>query len=79
MYGDGGERTLKMFQGDDHALTGSAREVDELVCGFVVRCAGVGVESGEEGLLRETLVGNGRERVEVMRRGGDLRGAENAE
>ena len=49
-YGEGGDRELKLFEGDDHALTGNSREAEEQLCDFIMRCAGVEIlGGGEEG------------------------------
>jgi len=74
MYGGGGERELKLFEGDDHALTRNSLEAEQWIGGFVLRCAGLDPEGGKEGLA-EKLVGE-EEKVGLMERGGDLRGGE---
>ncbi|KAL8916344.1 MAG: hypothetical protein Q9208_008568 [Pyrenodesmia sp. 3 TL-2023] len=77
-YGKGkGERELVMFEGDDHALTGHAREAEERLCRFVMRCAGVkGEDEGD--VVKGEVVGMG-ERVKLMEKGGDLDGEESVE
>jgi hypothetical protein len=77
MYGVKGDRSLKLFDGDDHALTKNSGEAERLIGEFVLKCAGLGVGVGEEEVLDEKLVGE-KEKVELMRRGGDLRGDESA-
>ncbi|EUC27907.1 hypothetical protein COCCADRAFT_41485 [Bipolaris zeicola 26-R-13] len=62
---------LRLFEGDDHALTGCAREAERVVAGFALECAGVGVRGNERG-MGEAMVGE-EERVELMWKGGDLR------
>ena len=74
MYGDGGERELKLFEGGDHALTRNSLEAEQWIGGFVLRCAGLDPEGEKEGLA-EKLVGED-EKVGLMERGGDLRGGE---
>ena len=74
MYGDGGERELKLFEGDGHALTRNSLEAEQWIGGFVLRCAGLDPEGGK-GELAEKLVGE-EEKVGLMERGGDLRGGE---
>ncbi|KAJ9149330.1 Alpha/beta-hydrolase [Pleurostoma richardsiae] len=82
MYGgssQGGSRRLRLFEGDDHALSRNAREVERMLCEFVAECAGVRVEEEEEKrVVGVELVEDG-ERRELMRRGGDLRGPEEVE
>lgn len=77
-YGTKGERTIRLFQGDDHALTRCSGEAEELLCEFIVRLAGVDVADGEREVMREVLVG-GQQKVDLMREGGDLRGDEQIE
>lgn len=52
-------------------LTGSSREVERIVGEFVLGCAGLDPRPNGEG-LNEVLVGE-QEKVELMRRRGDLR------
>jgi len=78
-YGKEGRRELRLFEGDDHALTRNSEEAERCIAGFVLERAGVDVEGVEKrGVLEKTLVG-GREKVELMREGGDLRGGERVE
>ncbi|CAE7023363.1 hypothetical protein CFE70_003284 [Pyrenophora teres f. teres 0-1] len=71
MYGTKGDRELKLFNGDDHALTRNALEAEQLIGGFILRCAGLDPHANAHD-LSERLVGD-EERVELMRKGGDLR------
>ncbi|KAL8893479.1 MAG: hypothetical protein Q9192_005219 [Flavoplaca navasiana] len=77
-YGEGGERELRVFEGDDHALRGNAKVAEEMLCWFVMRCAGVEGQRGGGELVGEDVVGDG-ERMELMGKGGDLRGKESVE
>lgn len=75
-----GEKTLKMFEGDDHALTRNAKEAEGLICEFIIRCAGASVTKSEEEAMHNTLIGGSKkEKVEVMQKGGDLRGQESVD
>lgn len=47
LYGPGGDRSLRMYEGDDHALTRNAAEAEETLCRFIVKCASVDIEAGE--------------------------------
>jgi hypothetical protein len=58
MYGTEGEREISSFKGDDHALTSNSLEAEQLIGGFVLRCAGSKPNSSDE---------------VVMKKGGDLR------
>jgi hypothetical protein len=72
MYGEMGDRQLKLFDGDDHALTKNALQAEIAIGEFVMKCAGVSLEDGDSALLKAEAVGDD-ERVEVMRQGGDLK------
>lgn len=69
---------MVMFEGDDHALSRDARKVEEMMAGFIVRCAGgtVGDGDGDEEVVRADVLRGKDERADVMRKGGDLRGQE---
>ena len=77
-YGDEGERELKLFEGDDHTLTRNSREAEERLCDFIMRCAGVEIRGEERKVVRSELVDEG-DRVELMQKGGDLKGDESIE
>lgn len=77
-YGENGDRYLHLFPGDDHALTRNSLEAEQLIGGFILKCAGIKPEKGDEGALAEKLVQDG-EKVELMKRGGDLRRNESVE
>jgi hypothetical protein len=77
MYGSQGHRELKLFDRDDHALTRNSLEAEQLIGGFILRCAGLDPQKDAEGLA-EKLVGD-EEKVELMKKGGDLRRNESVE
>ena len=78
-YGRKGDRTIKLFDNDNHALTNNSLAAEELLCDFIAKCAGVKVDSDEqEHVVRQPLV-EGKQKAEVMERGGDLRGKEQIE
>ena len=77
-YGTKGERELKLFDGDDHALTRNAKEAEIRLCDFVMKCAGVDIGSVEQDMVREELIGD-EDRVALMKKGGDLKGGEKVE
>ncbi|KAF2257451.1 alpha/beta-hydrolase [Trematosphaeria pertusa] len=74
-YGPRGDRELKLFNGDDHALRRNSLEAERLIGGFILKCAGI---SERDAALAEKLVGDD-EKVELMKRGGDLRRNESVE
>lgn len=78
MYGTKGERELKLFDGDDHALTHNSLKAEEMLCSFIMKCAGAEIGDGESKIMKEDLVGDG-DRADLMRRGGDLKGQESIE
>lgn len=77
-YGPKGDRVLKLFNGDDHALTRNSLEAEQLIGEFILRCVGLERGKQDEGVLAEKLVGD-EEKVELMRKGGDLRRNESVE
>ncbi|KIX99269.1 uncharacterized protein Z520_04845 [Fonsecaea multimorphosa CBS 102226] len=73
-YGRKGDRQLKLFENDDHALTRNALEAEELLCDFIANCLGLEIANDEqERVIQKPLV-DGGERVELMKKGGDLEG-----
>ena len=63
---------LKLFDGDDHALTNNSAKAEAMLCAFIVRCAGVEICENEDSvILRKCLVA-GEERVRLMEEAGDL-------
>jgi hypothetical protein len=72
MYGSNGSRTLKLFEGDDHALTRHASEAEELLCNFIANCAGLRIGDGEKEAIEKILV-HEDDRLKLMRQSGDLR------
>jgi hypothetical protein len=79
MYGGKGERRLELFGGDDHALSRNARKAEGMLCEFIVACAGLEV-GGEEwdSIVNQDLVDDG-ERIDLMKKGGDLREPESTQ
>ena len=67
-----------LFDGDDHALTKSAKKVDEMLAEFIVDVAGGSVDSARE-VLDSEILGGKDERIDMMKKGGDLRGPEQVE
>lgn len=47
-YGPAGDRRIHLFEGDDHALTRNAAEAEDMLCRFVMKCAGMEIESVED-------------------------------
>ena len=75
MYGCG-DRTLEVFEGDNHSLSGNAERAEEMLCEFVARCAGVRVGEQERREVVAAELVEGGERHELMEKGGDLRAPE---
>ena len=78
-YGHGmkdGDRKLKLFEGDDHALTKNSLKAEELLCDFIMRCAGVDIAGEEKKEVVQKPLIQGKDRIEKMKQGGDLRGNE---
>ena len=77
-YGSKGERTIRLSDGDDHALTRNSQKAEELLCNFITRCAKTPVSDAEKAILGERLVST-EDKVKLMKRGGDLRGEESVD
>ncbi|KAL9103374.1 MAG: hypothetical protein Q9163_001586 [Psora crenata] len=73
-----GERTIRLFKGDDHALTRNSLQAEELLCEFIIRCAGQHVDDDEKAIIKDGLVPAG-DKVDLMHKGGDLRGSESVD
>lgn len=69
---------LVLFDNDDHALSRNARVAEEQAAQFVVSCAEERVEDGEAEFVAEEVI-SGKDRVDLMRAGKDLRGKESVE
>jgi hypothetical protein len=48
VYGPTGDRAIHLFEGDDHALTKSTAQAEEMLCRFVMKCAGMEIETVED-------------------------------
>ena len=71
-YGSKGDRYLHLFPNDDHALTRNSLEAEQLIGGFILKCAGIKAVGADEEVLAKKLVKDD-EKVELMEKGGDLR------
>ena len=78
MYGSKGRRKVHYFEGDDHALTKSSVEAEKMLCEFIAGVAGSKIGDTEGEMVDKSLVDD-RDKVEVMKKGGDLKGAESIE
>ncbi|KAL9121067.1 MAG: hypothetical protein Q9187_002372 [Circinaria calcarea] len=78
MYGPAGQRTIKLFENDNHALTENSLEAEELLCNFIMKCAGVDIDAAERQVISKPLM-TSKDKVGYMERGGDLRGAESVD
>lgn len=79
MYGRGEHKKMELFDHDDHALTGNSKVAEQLLCEFIMKCAGVEIgEDENKGVIQRTLA-SAEEKVEKMKQGGDLRGGESVE
>lgn len=75
MYGPKGDRKVHYFEGDDHALTMNSADAERMMCEFIASIAGVKMGNAEKEIVGKTLVDDS-DKIEKMRRGGDLRGPE---
>lgn len=78
MYGSKGQRKVHYFEGDDHALTRNSAEAESMLCEFIADIAGLRIGDTEREMVNKSLVDDG-EKVEMMKKGGDLKGAESIE
>ena len=78
-YGNKGERTLKLFEGDDHALWKSSLEAEGLLCKFIAKCLGAAIKADELAAIVGKPLVVGQEKVKLMEQAGDLRGTESVE
>lgn len=74
-YGTKGDRKIHLFEGDDHALTQNSLKAEVMLCDFIMKQAGVDIQDGEKAVVKEQLV-SAEEKIELMKKGGDLRGDE---
>ncbi|KAK4691830.1 hypothetical protein P7C71_g5258, partial [Lecanoromycetidae sp. Uapishka_2] len=74
-YGEAGDKELKLFEGDDHNLTDSSREAVEMLCDFVMKCAGAKTGAARSKLVQKGFVGD-RGRLYLRENGVDLEEAE---
>jgi hypothetical protein len=63
---------LKLFDGDDHALTNNSAKAEAMLCAFVMRCAGVEVSENEDSVVLRTCLVAQEERVKLMQEACDL-------
>ena len=63
---------LKLFDGDDHALTENSAMAEAMLCAFAIRCAGVDISEDEDLVVLRTCLVAKEERVRLMEEAGDL-------
>jgi pimeloyl-ACP methyl ester carboxylesterase len=74
-----GSRHLRLFDGDNHALSINAPVAETMLLEFIAHCAGLQFDGPEEkAVVDKELVEDG-ERLELMRSGGDLRPPESVQ
>jgi dipeptidyl aminopeptidase/acylaminoacyl peptidase len=78
MYGATGQRKIHYFEGDDHALTRNSAEAEKMLCEFIADVAGLRMSTTEKEMMNKSLVDEG-DKIETMKKGGDLKGAEGIE
>ncbi|KAK5124023.1 hypothetical protein LTR85_002220 [Meristemomyces frigidus] len=76
-----GDVEVKLFDGDDHALTRHAQEAETLITQFIMRCAGVDTNNSVTGktVHAPLMAGSREEKIELMKKGGDLKGSESVD
>ncbi|RYP75359.1 hypothetical protein DL771_002455 [Monosporascus sp. 5C6A] len=79
LYGNRGSRQLRLFDGDNHALSRNAQTAEGVLLDFIAKCAALRVDDAEKSAVAgQRLVDDG-ERTELMKRGGDLRTPESTD
>lgn len=79
MYGRKGNRRIHLFEGDDHALTRNSLKAEEMLCDFIMSCAGLSLGDAErKDVVGKKLVPEDN-KVVIMERGGDLQAPESTE
>jgi len=69
-----GDVKVRLFDGDDHALTRHAAESERLITGFIMRLANVDLTAGVMKVAEADLLPKGKsEKVDLMKKGGDLK------
>jgi hypothetical protein len=48
VYGPAGDRVIRLFEDDDHSLTKNTAQAEEMLCRFVMKCAGMETETVED-------------------------------
>ncbi|KAK5200139.1 hypothetical protein LTS13_003325 [Exophiala xenobiotica] len=78
-YGPTGDRTLKLFPGDNHALSKNSLEAEVLLCNFIAKCVGLKIEDGDQDRIVGKPLVPAEKKVPLMQKGGDLKGEEKVE
>ncbi|CAJ2500868.1 Uu.00g037210.m01.CDS01 [Anthostomella pinea] len=78
-YGTEGNRQLRLFDGDNHALSVNAPVAETMLLEFTVNCAGLRVDGEEEKAVVDPELVEDSERMALMRKGGDSRAPESME
>ena len=78
--GGRGDVKVELFDGDDHALTRNAQEAESMITQFILRCAGVEITDGLRQIVNAPVMAGSKEaKVELMKKGGDLKGSESVD
>lgn len=62
---------LKLFEGDDHALTKYSLQVEFMLCSFVMKCVGEEVAQDEDAEVLRRLLVSDEERIMLMETAGE--------
>ncbi|RYP15407.1 hypothetical protein DL765_005743 [Monosporascus sp. GIB2] len=79
LYGSRGSRQLRLFDGDNHALSRNAQTAEGVLLDFIAKCAGLRVNDAEKSAVADQTLMDDGERTELMKRGGDLRPLESTD
>ena len=79
MYGGKGNRRIKLFEGDNHALSQNAETAETMICDFIANYTGLHIDKSDRDVILEEFLVDDKEREALMRKGGDIEGAESVQ
>lgn len=70
---------MKLFPDDDHSLRKNSLEAEVLLCNFIAKCVGEEIDQDEQDTVLGRALIAGKDKEDLMKQGGDLRGEEHLE
>ena len=69
-----GQSEIKLFDGDDHALTKNSMKAEQMLCEFIMKQTGEAIgDKEQQDIVSKPLMSEG-DKIERMKQGGDLDG-----